>query len=1427
MKATPFTYWKSVLFGAALLISIQASAADYYVDAANGNDANAGTNQATALATIQAGVDACADGDSVWVAAGTYAVSNEIVVSNAIAIVSLNGPDATIVDGGGSNRCFNLGDAACTLSGLTITNGYDSDEGGGIYCSSTTPVVTNCTFSGNSGKYGGGMADGTADQCTFSGNSVSYYGGGMFDGIARHCIFSGNSAAYYGGGMARGTAYHCTFSGNSARSGGGMQGGVVNSCIFTRNSAAEYGGGAFSSTANNCTFTDNSSDSGGGMAFGTANNCTFSGNSARYGGGMNGGTANNCIVWYNRADVSGNDLYDNTAAYTCSPDVTHGDNGCITTLPLLASSSHLSAGSPCIGTGSAQYTSGTDVDGQAWNIPPSMGCDEFSESVSGLIQLGFVDPPEQGVAGVPLPVQLKIDGAASASSLSFGDGQMVSNVLAATHQWQTAGEYDLVLSAYNLDYPDGLSITQRITVISAADATVYVAPDGDDTKDGLSWATAKETIQAGVDACNGGTVLLSNGTYSVTSEVLVVQGIRIQSLNGPESTSVDGGGSTRCFNLGDAACTLSGLTISNGLSGDDGGGIYCTTKNPLVTNCVVRGNSASENGGGMHYGTASHCTFSGNSASENGGGMHFGTASDCTFTENTAGDGGGMYSGIANHCTFTDNSSYNGGGMNGGTVNHCTFTENSAYNGGGMYSGIASHCTFIGNSAAYYGGGMEVGTANHCVFNGNSADYDGGGMNGGTANHCTITGNLAGADGGGMHIGVANNCAFTGNSAGGNGGGMGGQWDQSCTANNCIFSGNWAGGNGGGMSGGYTKVSKANNCTFSGNSAGGDGGGMYSSTAHNCIVWYNTAGYAGDDLYDTTASHTCSPNVTQGENGCITTAPMLVSSSHLAAGSPCIGAGSILYSSGTDIDGEVWKNPPSMGCDEFSEMVFGPIELEFVNLQEQCRVGLEMPFQLNIEGAISSSVLSFGDGQMVSNVLFSATHQWNTTGEYDLVLSAFNGDYPDGLSITQRITVVSEADAEVYVARDGGDANDGLSWATAKASVRAGVEAQTCYGGTVWLADGTYYTSTVKVPSAMIIRSLNGPEETVVYGYGRSFNLGDAASILSGFTLKGGGIYCSSTTPVVTNCTFIGNSAEYGGGMHGGTASHCSFTGNSASDSGGGMYKGIANHCIFTGNSASVGGGIGFGTAHHCTFTENSASYGGGMYRGTANNSIFIGNSAAYYGGGIYWGTANHCTVIENYGGGIRGGTVNNCIIWYNTPTDLDYYPTISYSCSPDAQGDFGSITSEPVFINRAAGNFRLALTSPCIDAGIKAYGIGSTDLDGNARIVNEKVDMGAYEYDGTLYDSDGDAASDYAEYVADTAPMDSNDWFHITSISNSTVYFQSSENRQYTLLQSTNLVDGSWTPTDSGRMGTGGADSMSISNNLSAEYFKVEVAIP
>ena len=93
----------------------------------------------------------------------------------------------------------------------------------------------------------------------------------------------------------------------------------------------------------------------------------------------------------------------------------------------------------------------------------------------------------------------------------------------------------------------------------------------------------------------------------------------------------------------------------------------------------------------------------------------------------------------------------------------------------------------------------------------------------------------------------------------------------------------------------------------------------------------------------------------------------------------------------------------------------------------------------------------------------------------------------------------------------------------------------------------------------------------------------------------------------------------------------------------------------------------------------------------------------------------------------------------------------------------------------------------------------------------------------------DADPFTSGDEYIADTDPTNAATYFHIVATSNLppfTVYFDSSSNRWYTLRWNTNLVGGQWSEVGS-QMGAGGLDSMSGTNNASAEFYKLEVARP
>ena len=83
---------------------------------------------------------------------------------------------------------------------------------------------------------------------------------------------------------------------------------------------------------------------------------------------------------------------------------------------------------------------------------------------------------------------------------------------------------------------------------------------------------------------------------------------------------------------------------------------------------------------------------------------------------------------------------------------------------------------------------------------------------------------------------------------------------------------------------------------------------------------------------------------------------------------------------------------------------------------------------------------------------------------------------------------------------------------------------------------------------------------------------------------------------------------------------------------------------------------------------------------------------------------------------------------WQN---NLVYGNSTNYSGVSDQTGINGNISADPLFLDPANNDFHLCLGSPAIDAGSTAgLVLPATDFDGNPRVIDGNVDIGAYEFD-------------------------------------------------------------------------------------------------
>jgi len=278
--------------------------------------------------TIQGGIDAAVDGDTVLVLPGECVITEPVTFrGKAIMVKSEAGPHETIIRMGAPadiNRAsvvvFESNESTdSVLDGFTITGGAGSwvtsvnaSGGGGIFFDAASGTVSNCVIVQNRAKYGGGilcayLCSPKLIDCLIMENSAVDSGGGVLvlsesSLTITNCIIQGNSATEGSGGIscwenASAIMTCCTIAENSANVGGGVFVGessfiTMSHCVIINNTAYTGSGGMetwhqSSADVSNCVIARNTAFGWGGGGV----NCSIQGSA----------TIINSIIWGNTA----------------------------------------------------------------------------------------------------------------------------------------------------------------------------------------------------------------------------------------------------------------------------------------------------------------------------------------------------------------------------------------------------------------------------------------------------------------------------------------------------------------------------------------------------------------------------------------------------------------------------------------------------------------------------------------------------------------------------------------------------------------------------------------------------------------------------------------------------------------------------------------------------------------------------------------------------------------------------------------------------------------------------------------------------------------------------------------------------------------------------------------------------------------------
>ncbi|MBQ3809214.1 MAG: hypothetical protein II839_00170 [Kiritimatiellae bacterium] len=493
----------------------------------------------------------------------------------------------------------------------------------------------------------------------------------------------------------------------------------------------------------------------------------------------------------------------------------------------------------------------------------------------------------------------------------------------------------------------------------------------------------------------------------------------------------------------------------------------------------------------------------------------------------------------------------------------------------------------------------------------------------------------------------------------------------------------------GGVTGKVVREISAYNCTFAQNR-----GAMKHGSAekyYNCLFYDNrasaNAGAAFAEIGGSLYNCWLEEGVTGGtRSACLTgTDPMMNADGTLVAGSPCIDTGNNSYLSSyqdakrpTDLFGNArtYNGTIDIGCFEKNGYTDGEafFSLDATAVSATAGDTVSCAFQYRADAGVTVSVsLDFGDGSAATTLTFPAaggsapeagtsTHVYAVGGAYDVTATVSFSDGADGVSATVagKFLVQNAVAGDVYVSMTGSDAADGLTPATAKATVASAATA--VYPGyKVVIKAGTYDVAfETTIAKAVEIRG-ESRDAVILAGAtdSRLFTLDNASAVLRDVTIRGvtnnvqsGGGLVTLTKGTLANvlfdrCRTPSVPLVYLGDQATAIVANCAFSACYAKQMADSSNTNpLVSDTTFAGCTGTDHGGmVRRANVYRCRFENNTASQSVVIYS-TCYDSLFAGNKGLVVRGGHTY----NCTIVDNTGKPFNESKNHyNDIVWGNT----------------------------------------------------------------------------------------------------------------------------------------------------------------------------------